>query len=177
MADPCLAPCASTWIQTWAVPIIGAAIAGAGVFIAYQQSRLAGVKLRHDLFDRRYALYNAAGEFLADNLTEAKISEDKLKEYHRIIRPAAFVFDDDIAAYFKTISSRAQAVLAIMGQMDGMEAGPERTALAKAKGSDLAWMMDQFDLMPSIFMPYMRLEQPSWIALWRAWRRRKPSKH
>ena len=40
------------------------AIAVAGVTIAYQQKRLANIRLRNDLFDRRFKIYEAARTYL-----------------------------------------------------------------------------------------------------------------
>jgi hypothetical protein len=47
-------------LQALAVPVI----AGVGAWVALQQMYLARVKLQHDLFDRRYAVFQAVVSFM-----------------------------------------------------------------------------------------------------------------
>jgi hypothetical protein len=46
-------------LQALAVPVIAAA----GAWVALQQMHIARVKLQHDLYDRRYAVFEAVRRF------------------------------------------------------------------------------------------------------------------
>ncbi len=48
------------WLKALATP----AIAVAGIVIACAQLRIANIRLTHDLFGRRYAIYDAARKFI-----------------------------------------------------------------------------------------------------------------
>jgi hypothetical protein len=68
------------YIQAGAViliPIIGA-------FIANQQVKIARVKLQHDLYERRFEVFQAARKLLAHVITNGNASDDQLRKYPNI---------------------------------------------------------------------------------------------
>ena len=70
-----------TWVSVFAqvgTLIIGVAV----VFIALQQRRIASNKLRLDLFDRRYKVYDATRRFLSMILHEATFKDAELFEFY-----------------------------------------------------------------------------------------------
>lgn len=69
-------------LQALAVPVI----AGVGAWIALQQMYLARVKLQHDLFDRRYAVFQAVRRFLEEAVSQ-KSSQVKRSALLRSGRP------------------------------------------------------------------------------------------
>jgi hypothetical protein len=56
-------------LQALAVPVIAAV----GAWVALQQMHIARTKLQHDLYDRRYAVFQAVRRFL-DEASVQKIS-------------------------------------------------------------------------------------------------------
>ena len=69
-----------SWVQTLqalAVPMIAAV----GAWIAIQQMRIARIKLQHDLYDRRYAVFQAVRRFLDEAVANSLVSSDTLRTF------------------------------------------------------------------------------------------------
>ena len=64
--------------------------------IAWQQWRVADNKLRLDLFDRRYKVYDATRKFLAVIIREATFTDSQLFEFYGGTSDAEFLFGADI---------------------------------------------------------------------------------
>lgn len=156
-----MAPQLPIWLQ-YAQTIGVLAIAFVGAFIAWQQVEIAREKLRHDAYDRRFKLYDAAGKFLAQIIKSAKIDGDDVREYREGIGEAVFLLDEETAAFLISIADRAQFAMVNQEEMDGMPSGPERSALARKKGETIQWMFQQFPILTSKFRPYLQLPQPIW---------------
>lgn len=61
-----------------------------GTWIALRQMRLAEAKLKHDLFDRRFVIFEAAVNFVASILREGNVQNDEIFSYSRKIVDAEF---------------------------------------------------------------------------------------
>src|SRR4051812_29661402 len=97
MADivPYLAPSATL--------IVGLSVG----FIAWQQWQLAHSKLRLDLFDRRYKVFDATRIFLAVIGRDSRFEESHLFEFDAGTSDAEFLFGSDIVNYLAEIRKRA----------------------------------------------------------------------
>src|SRR5262245_41452405 len=104
----CPLPLWIQWLQALAVPVIAAV----GAWIALQQM-LARVKLRHDLYERRFAVYQAARKFLAEVLTYAAVADDALRAYVVGTSDSVFLFNDEISTYLEQIRNTAGRLRAV----------------------------------------------------------------
>jgi|SRR6185312_11338599 len=88
-------------VQALAVP----AIAFAGVWIAAEQKRLADIRLRNDMFDRRFKIYDAALTLLrlATNRQDVGGDIDTMVAYREGTQAAAFFFGTKVQAYLEEI--------------------------------------------------------------------------
>jgi hypothetical protein len=129
--------------------------------IAQQQADLAAVRLQHDLFDRRFEIYEAARTLLIDILKSGNISNEKLGNYIRSTEKAVFVFDQDITDYLEVLRVRAiqlqeaNAMIAdptIMISSDSRPAPQRKTEIA-------TWFYSQFDVLISKFKPFLALDR------------------
>jgi hypothetical protein len=62
----------------WVQPLSLVIIAAVGDFIAWQQLDISRVKSRHDLYDRRYPVFQVARAFFADS--KSALSRDSLSD-------------------------------------------------------------------------------------------------
>jgi len=87
------------WVDILAAlstPNIGIAV----VVIAFMQWRTAELKRRHELFDRRYAVYEKVGKFLLEiNQKMQQILPETEVLFIEQFGPSRFLFGDDIRAY------------------------------------------------------------------------------
>jgi hypothetical protein len=81
-----------TWIQ-YAQALVTPVVAIAGIALAWWQFRLARQRLRFDLYDRRYKLYQVARRFVAEICREGRVSAEQVLIYHRDVGDAVFLLN------------------------------------------------------------------------------------
>jgi len=91
------------YLAPWATVIVGLSVA----CIAFQQWRVARNKLRMDLFDRRYKIYEATRKFLTEILRSASFDDSHLFEFYAGSSDAEFLFRSDVVDYLSHIRKRA----------------------------------------------------------------------
>jgi hypothetical protein len=83
------------------------AIARRQADIADQQARLAHVRLRHDLYDRRYKIYEAARALVIAVFTRVNVTDEEIYAFTTGTADAVFLLNSDIVAYFEDMRNRA----------------------------------------------------------------------
>jgi hypothetical protein len=83
------------------------------VIIAALQWRVAENKLRLDLFDRRYKVYEATVRFVRASVQDFAHIDQHLSVFNYETSNAEFLFDADVVNYLEHIRQRAQAKDAI----------------------------------------------------------------
>jgi hypothetical protein len=130
-----------------------------GALIAYRQWRLAQNKLKLDLFDRRYRVYEAARSFLASIMTSGKAGDDKLFEFNLATRDAKWLLDPPVANYLRTeIYDKAIDLQILDAELVGVGVGEERSRNVQAQAELKKWFMRQFDVLDDKFSPFLQLQ-------------------
>lgn len=122
------------WIQVLsalAVPVI----AGVGAWVAIQQMVIARAKLQHDLYERRYAVFDAVRTFLDEVIRSRVVSSETFQTFVLKTGDAEFLFDDELAAYLKEVREHALKARGIHLVIESWEPG-DRKAAAFAKESE-----------------------------------------
>jgi hypothetical protein len=126
------------------------------VIIAALQWHVADNKLRLDLFDRRYKVYEATRKFLAVITREAAFAQSQLIEFDIGTSDAEFLFRADVAAYLAEIRKRALHMRTARQLLESPCASDdERSRHAQAEHDDLLWLGDQITAMTKNFAPYL----------------------
>ena len=132
--------------------IVGLAV----VFIAWQQWKVSHAKLRLDLFDRRYKVYEATRKFLAGILSEATFSDSQLFTFYAGTSDAEFLFDSEVVDYLAQIRKRAidmrlhQKLYVPMGVSE-----EQRLSHIDKEHEQLLWLTEQITAMTKTFAPYL----------------------
>src|SRR6266436_1864080 len=97
--------------------------------IARQQAELASVRLKNDLFDRRFAVFDAARHLLFDEIeVHRNVTEAGFQAYRRGIANVVFLFDDDdLQNYFDDLRKRAIRLRLLKSELNRLEIGEQRT--------------------------------------------------
>lgn len=114
--------------------------------IAYHQLRTARAKLRLDLYERRFRVFDSVSELLAVVLRDGDIGIDDLRRFTISTNEAAFLFGQEVTSYIeevRTTAVRLRALNATLHESD-LPVGPERTQAAEADARILQWFSDQF---------------------------------
>jgi len=131
--------------------IVGLAV----VFIAWRQWQVARNKLRLDLFDRRYKVYDATKKFLAAILRDATFTDSQLFEFYAGTSDTEFLFSSDVVDYLAQIRKRALDMRLHQKTYEPMPVGDERSRHVQAEHDELLWLTNQLTAMTKIFTPYL----------------------
>ena len=136
---------------SFATLVLGCAIA----YVAWQQWRIARHRLRLDLFDRRYKIYDATRKFLSIILREARFEDSQLFEFYAGTSDAEFLFDSAVVDYLEQVRKRAVNMRTHQRVYEHMPVGDERSRHVQAEHDDLVWLTDQLTAMTQVFSPYL----------------------
>lgn len=144
-------------LQALAVPVI----AGVGAWVALQQMHIARTKLQHDLYDRRYAVFQAVRRFLDEASIQRIVSDETVRLFVLGTSDAEFLFDDKLAAYLKEMRGHAANAQSIFRTMQSMPAGDKKARASTAAGEHLIWLLQQIDGLTERFRPFLTLDRRS----------------
>ena len=150
------------WVE-YAQALATPAIAIAGVAIAGGPFWLAGMRLRHDLYDRRQKVFEVVKRLLAVIFADAKVPREEYWKYVQGTSEAVFSLDDQIVAYLEEIRTRAAQMILIETRL----ANPDleqtiRAQLADQEAEIVNWFTQQPDLLVAKFKPFMQLRTWRW---------------
>ena len=120
-----------------------------------EQQRIESERLRLDLFDRRYKVYDTARTFLI-RVFEAEGPDIKLFEFNAGTSDAEFLFHRDVVAWLAEVRKRAVHLgitKTLLSRPPSDDA--ELLKLANAQNDDLSWLIKQSMAMTDVFMPYL----------------------
>jgi hypothetical protein len=147
------------WIQALGIPACGIVVALASVYIAWQQKRLADLKLQNDLYDRRLIVFEAAKALLVAVQTDGKLSVENYFTFVKDTANAVFLLRPDAVEYLKSLRNQAIRLRLIHNQLkdDGIDQSTKGQLADKAAEIEL-WFGDQFDVLVERFKPSLRLD-------------------
>ncbi len=119
-------------------------IACLGLLIAYQQFQINSQKLKLDLFEKRYAVFDALKTIINQVTHHATINNDHINEYKINIADAKFLFNDDVNDYLQTVLNKSAALLLYQTKK---ELDNEHLVIL--------WFGEELDKYQNSFMPYM----------------------
>jgi hypothetical protein len=142
-------------LQALAVAVIGAV----GVGVAFQQMSIARVKLQHDLYDRRYAVFDAVRALLNEAISSQIVSPETFRMFALKTADAEFLFDDGLAAYLREMREHAFKAQSIYSTIQPMEPGDQKAAAFRAAAEHTTWLNAQIDGLAARFRPFLMLEK------------------
>lgn len=142
---------ATALIQALAVPsiaLLGTAIASAQALIAWQ-------KLKLDLFEKRFAVFEAYRNLMRAAIRHGTVPESDLYEFGQGILNAELLFGSEVVEYLNSIRIAALE-LNYCRQMLQEQAGSERPPFAKQSAELMRWLVGQDRVASRVFKPYLR---------------------
>jgi hypothetical protein len=135
-------------------PIATLFLSIAVVLIALQPWQVAHDKLRLDLFDRRYKVFDATRRFLALIIRDANFENSQLVEFNAGTCDGSFFFRADVVDYLSQIRQRALDMRTHRKRLDGGRLeNDEHSRLAQAENEELKRLNDQLTAMTNVFAP------------------------
>lgn len=137
-----------------AVPII----ALIGAWIAFRQSQIARNKLKLDLYDRRFKVYEAVQQTLGVITTQGKLGLGDEVMYLTGIQSAKWLFGPEVATY---LDKELWHKIVDFGLHSTMSEGPpseERNEHVRARAETMKWLIAQHKELDRLCAPYLKLE-------------------
>ncbi len=137
---------------------IGIATALAVVYVAIRQWLTDRQRLKHELFERRYAVYEATANYLGSIVRRGRVGDDDLYELLRKTRTSYFVFscDEEIRLFFEEIGRKAAQLTAITCDIDDGQSS-DRTRAIEKRQELFRWHVDTLSGLDTRFAKYLKL--------------------
>jgi hypothetical protein len=141
------------WLKGLATPTI----AVAGIAIVCAQLRIANVRLTHDLFDRRYAVFAAERKFIQQICQKRTITIDELSSFHYASVDVIFVCDQGVADYLEKLRTNAVRAAELYEKIGCQNAS---RAEIQEHWDLLNWASSQIDTLTEKFKPFLQYSRP-----------------
>lgn len=148
------------WLQILqAVAVLS--ISAVGAWLAWQQVQLARVKLQHELFERRYRVFEGTQKFLIAVLTsQGSPPQETVQAFMRATGDAVFLFDSDLAAYLDDMRTRACKLVVLNVTLPTLPLNStERTDAVTTISAHSLWFTQQLECLIAKFTPALKLDK------------------
>jgi hypothetical protein len=136
------------------------AIPAVGAWLAWQQVQIARVKLQHDLYDRRYRVFDATRRILANVCAKGHISNEDQRTFTIDTGDAIFLFDDDFAKYLgEEVKRHVTALLPVNLVLDDIYVEERRAEIVSEKLGHLKWLNEQLTGLADKIKPFLKLDK------------------
>jgi hypothetical protein len=131
-----------------------------GTWIAIQQYRLSREKFKHELYDRRSAIFKATMQFISEVMVNADVDHNSLFKLMRDTADCDFLFDREIREFVDEVYRKGAKVHATEAALkgSGLGIGPEREKLAAESAELFTWFERQFETGRQRFKKYLTLK-------------------
>jgi hypothetical protein len=144
------------WYLQGALTLVIAFIAGA---ISLQQYKTNAGKVKLDLFDRRFRVFDAVRKVIGVVLRKGGAPAEKLQEFYRQTLEADFLFGAEIRSYLNEIHRRADKLWTESEMVRDAQPGTplpiDRTKWAKEHQAEMKWFDDQARVVTEKFKKYL----------------------
>lgn len=129
------------------------------VHVAASQWTTARNKLRFDLFEKRFAVYQGARNFLGAVMTTGKVGDEAMFKYMEATQAAKWIVSQEVHDYLeREIYKPALELQSIDAELDGMPVGQGRTRKVERKAELRKHLYAQFHSLDTWFSEYLKLE-------------------
>lgn len=133
-------------------------IAGFGIYIAYQQGVINKNRLKHELFEKRYAIYEKIGFYISEILISGTVKAGSDIEFLRDTKASALLFDSRIEKLVSQIYQKSVELHCLETELDALTSDVSRKENVRKQSEINDWLKEQLSSMPSLFEEYLHLE-------------------
>lgn len=129
-----------------------------GAYIAWQQHNVNKNRLRFELFDKRYDLYEKIGSFIANILINGNLEKGAEIEFLRDTKSSYILFDNHIKEFASELYKNAVELHALDARLETLRDEDERTLNINRQTNIKNWYQEQLNNMEEKFVEYLKLE-------------------
>jgi hypothetical protein len=144
----------TTYLSALLVPTV----AVLGSVIAYRQWRTAQNKLKLDLFEMRFSIYEASRDLLASILTSGQAKDEELFKYLAATREAKWLLNAEVAQFLdKVLYHKVIDLQTLRAELEGMPVGEERSKNVRKQAEIKKWLIGQYEVLDEKLSPFLKL--------------------
>ena len=131
------------------------------IYIAYRQYRLEKLKWKHELYEKRLAIFRSTMELLAVIMRDGNVDIVTLSKFNAETSESYFLLGRDICDYLLEVYRKGVHLRTLNEklQVSNLPIGEERTRLADESGDLLKWFLDQFNVAREKFAEHLALDK------------------
>ena len=137
--------------------ISAAGIGLIGLYFAFRQEAMSQLKWKHELYDRRMAIYVAAGQSIGFMYRNGKLTDEALFEFLQATRESDFLLNEKITERLQEMYKRAVDLQTLNFELEDLPVGEERTAKVHERADIKVWYIDQAYELKELFTPFLKL--------------------
>jgi len=129
-------------------------------YLGYLQHKTNALRLKHELFERRFQVYDAFRSFLGGIMHEGKTSHSACLTMLRETGKAEFLFGSDVPEYLLSAYQKGLDLVESHRKLDGdprLPVGEERNRVAHENAEQVMWFANQYTVLPKLFGKYLNL--------------------
>jgi len=126
-------------------------------YVAYQQYRLGRAKFKLDLFEKRFAVFDATRKLLGAMVSDGPGELEKVYEFRVAVADAPFLFCSDVTDYLDKVDNRAVDFWQVVKRMKTPSNDSHRDLLIASEADAQKWFKDQLLELKGKFGPYLDL--------------------
>lgn len=150
-----LEPHLTAYVSALLTPLVAAF----ATYIAASQYITARNKLRFDLFEKRFAVYKGARDFLNETIAAGEVTNESLRNYRQSTDAAKWVVAHEVHDYLECeLYKKALDAQRIQSELEGVDVGEERAKLVDKKAALRLHFLNQYDRLDALFSPYLQLK-------------------
>ena len=152
----CFLPLVVWYFQGLLTPVI----AVVAVYIARQQWKTNAHKLKLDLYDRRFKVFEAAREILGLMYTSG-VRDAQLLNFLTKTADTEFLFGSEVKEYLEEIYRHVQTLISANSQMSANWEAPAevRSRIAEAETTEVRWATGEVNRIADRFKKYLNLSK------------------
>ncbi len=112
--------CDKDWIDALGA-LLTPVVAFIGIWIAVQQWKINKSRFNHELFDRKYEIFQATQVFILKVLADLEAKQDVLNTFYTATNSAVFIFDQEVVDYLDLLSRMALELNAATRKKDELK--------------------------------------------------------
>lgn len=138
--------------------IIGIATALAVAYVALRQWLTDRHRLQHELFERRYAVYEATADYLGSVVRNGRVNDETIYDLLRKTRTSYFVFscDEQVKLFFEEVGRKSGQLTAIISDIEDGQSSDRARAIEKRQVL-FRWHVDTLSGLDARFAKFLKL--------------------
>ncbi len=137
-------------------------IACIAVYIAYQQHKTARYRLRLDLYNKRFNVFNSTKSLLGKIVRSGDVTNEELLDFLGSTDEAIFLFKQDISDYLEGLYQKGLTLQRLEKSIHSSDFSKievkEQEKILDKRGEIFSWFIKQFEVCQQKFGEYLNFE-------------------